>query len=81
MTVTQFNALPLEARAQCLWEHGRFLTNRRGMYFMCNLYAVASFFVEVYYHPPTHSVAEVTGFEKTDRLSAYLEEVSLGELL
>ncbi len=81
MNAVEFNALPFDLRANYLWDFGRFLTNRRGPYFMCNLYAVDSFYVEVLYHQESNTIADVTGFEDTEKLSEYLDEISLKKLL
>ncbi len=63
MTLEDFVGLPIDEQAQHVWEPGRYLMNRQGQRTVANLYAVASFYVEVWYDRETNSITGITCFE------------------
>jgi hypothetical protein len=59
MTIPDFVVLSLNDRAQVLWDHGKYLETIVYYGQTVKLYALNSFFVEVYYAPVTQSIEKV----------------------
>ncbi len=81
MNATEFNALPLDARAEYQWDCGRFIISRHSPDLVRSLYAVDAFYVEVIYDRKRKALADVIGFDNPKKLSEYLEGVSIEKLL
>lgn len=45
------------------------------------LYHMSAFYVEVYYNKVHHFVSDLVAFDSTDKLSPYLEKISLKGLV
>ncbi len=80
MTLDEFGQLAVDAQAQHVWEHGRYLLNREGQRTTANLYAVGSFYVEIWYEREQNSITAITCFDNVQRLDAYLNGISLDKL-
>ena len=48
MTLEEFTALPVDNQAQHVWAYDQYLMNRQGQRTTATLYAVGSFYVEVW---------------------------------
>ena len=72
-----FNCLLREARAELVWQQGRFLAIRQEMSCSVVLYHLESFFAEVWYSPEDNQIALVHGFESRKLLEPYLDTIDL----
>jgi hypothetical protein len=76
MTVRDFLVLSLNDRAQVLWDCGRYLETIVYYGQTVKLYALNSFFVEVYYSPVTQSIDKVDVVHEED-LKKYLSQIRI----
>lgn len=76
-----FNCLPRDARAELVWQYGRFLAIRQETGCSVVLYHMARFFAEVWYSPEDNQIALVHGFESRELLESYLNVIDLEELM
>lgn len=76
-----FNCLPLDIRAELVWQHGRFLAIRSEGGCSVVLYHMSRFFAEVWYSPEDNQIALVHGFENRKLLDPFLDTIDLEELL
>ncbi len=72
--------MPIDAQAQHVWEKGRYLMNREGQRNTSNLYAVNSFYVEIWYTREKNSITAITCFDDMSKLDAYLKCIRLDKL-
>lgn len=76
MTVPDFVVLSLNDRAQILWDQGKYLETIEYYGYRVNLYALANFFVEVYYSPVTQSIDKIDVAYEND-LKKYISMIKL----
>lgn len=77
MGLYEFNILPDSEKADIVWEHGAFLTNRVEGRFGINLYSLSDFYVEVWYSTPNNKIEEIRTFKSIEPLEPYLGEIDL----
>jgi hypothetical protein len=80
ITLEDFVLLPIDEQAQLVWEHGQYLISRQGQRTTANLYAVAAFYVEIWYDREQNSITAITCFDDVSKLDSYLKGISLDEL-
>ena len=80
MTIWEFVLTPLDEQAQYVWVNGRYLMNREGQWTRVNLYALHSYFVEIWIDRGRNSITHINAFENLGKLDAYLGGISLGGL-
>lgn len=81
MRFTEFKLLPLPVQAHIICEEGVLLCERREDQYVIALYAVDSFYVEVYYRGPGEEIEKFRSFHSTELLQPYLNEIRFVELV
>ncbi len=81
MTITDFGRMPLDKKAEYAWLNGRYLLQREGRWTKTNLYAVGTFYVEIWIDRGRNSITHITAFANSSKLDTYLGRVSLKGLL
>lgn len=81
MTLEQFDTLSKSEQQEQLLNHGIFLAERQDGPFRVMLYQLDSFYVEVYFFSRYNKVAFFLGFDTTEALQPYLEEIDINGLL
>ncbi len=76
MNMIEFNTLPLQYRAQFIWDTGVFLVSRQTDKHVVHLYHMKDFFVEVYFSIKNEGVDMISSFKSTIQLDPYLEQIS-----
>ena len=74
----EFNILPDGEKADNVWEHGKFITNRVVEGHVINLYSLNDFYVEIWYHQSSNKIIKIRSFKSTNPLDPYLEEITMG---
>lgn len=72
MGLYQFNLLPESERFAALWQNGVYLDTRTANGYRVNLYALFSFYVEVFYNPTSNQVERLRSFTSVNQLEPYL---------
>jgi hypothetical protein len=75
MTIYEFTALDINARAEFLWKNGIFLDNYLDEENAFNIYFLKEFFVEVIVSKPNDEIINVVPFKAGYRLDKYLERI------
>ncbi|GAB4027544.1 hypothetical protein [Spirosoma koreense] len=75
-----FHSLPYEEQVNLVWQRGVLLEARRLPGFWLHLYAVNSFFVEMWVCQRRYSVTLVRMLDTTNELEPYLDRISLDSL-
>ena len=76
-TIYEFNILPDSDKADTVWEHGKFITNRVIEGNAINLYSFNDFYVEIWYDQPTNKIIKIRSFTSTNPLDPYLDDIRL----
>ena len=74
----EFNILPDGEKADNVWEHGKFITNRVVEGHVINLYSINGFYVEIWYDQPNNKIIKIRSFTHTNPLDPYLDNIRLG---
>ncbi len=77
----EFIDMDNRGKAFAVWHYGVFLAERRYKAYIIKLYAIDSFFVEVYYQRDEALIADINSFEELDFLDPYLNQITLGDLI
>ena len=77
-TLYEFNVLPENDKADVVWEHGKFLSNRNIEGHGINLYSLNDYYVEIWYDQGTNKTIKIRSFKSTNPLDPYLEEITMG---
>jgi len=80
MKLTDFNLLDEIKQAEALLNYGVLVAERMYKNFTIFLYQVNQFYVEVYYHNTFSIIQGFRGFENTNALEPYLEEIDITSL-
>lgn len=75
-----FQALPYQEQLTLVWQSGTLLASRRLPGFGLHLYAVNSFYVELWICQQTYTATLLYSFSKTQNLEPYLENIVLGPI-
>ncbi len=78
--VTYFYGLPYQDQLNLVWQHGMLIESRRIPGFWLHLYAVNTFFVEIWVCQRRYDVTLVRMLANTNELEPYIDKVSLGNL-
>ncbi len=73
----EYNALDLNAKAEILWDKGLFIENSATDEYGFNLYSLLGFYVEVTMIKPDNEIIAISAFKKGDRLTKYLDKITL----
>jgi hypothetical protein len=74
LTLNNFNALSDTEKAEAVWQ-GSFLTDREENGLAVQLYAIDSFYVEVFYDPQANKILSFRSFNNKDLLTPYLAHI------
>ena len=75
-----FAALPLNKRCELLWEEGQFLASVQYYRFKANLYAMRSFFVEIFCFQGSTAIEKIE-IASEDSLIKYLNKINVDNLI
>lgn len=79
--LAHFRGLTFQEQLNIVWQTGILLDTKRLPGFWLHLYAVNSFFVEMWICQRRLDVTLVRGFLDTDELKPYIDRISLDSLL
>jgi hypothetical protein len=74
LTLDDFNSLTETEKADAVWT-GSFLADRQANGLMVQLYAVNSFYVEVFYDPQANQIVGFRAFNTKNLLVPYLAHI------
>ena len=80
LTLYEFNALDMDARASYLWEHGDYITGVADRQGRSNFYALRGYFVEVELFDTGDAIAAVIPFTTGDRYERMVRNVDLDKV-
>ncbi|PHQ62416.1 MAG: hypothetical protein COC08_00585 [Maribacter sp.] len=80
MIIKDFKTLPIPEQWFELWEYGSFLATVQTDWCNFSLYALHSFYVEVYSDPATNRVFANFPFKDTKGLEKYIMHIEVPEL-
>jgi hypothetical protein len=80
MKLSEFNLLDEIKQAEVLLQFGALIAERVYKNFTIFLYQVNQFYVEVYYHNTFNMIQGFRGFESTNALEPYLEDIDITSL-
>ena len=81
MTLHQFNRLCEDKQRETLICNGVLLAKRSYAYYTIALFQVEGFYIEVWYTKKGLDIGLVRGFDSTDELQPYLNEISIAQLV
>ena len=73
----EFNVLPEDKKAQMVWDHGTFLTNKADDFKAVNLFSLSSFYVEIWYDRVNNTITQIRSFSSIKQLSPYLDDMDV----
>lgn len=76
-----YSALPLDERVEILWYYGEFIESIAEGKFDVSLYELDGFYVEVFYHLNSDSLANIKVVEDDGQLERYTSSIDINELL
>ncbi|KAA9349600.1 hypothetical protein [Larkinella humicola] len=79
--LSHFHALSYQDQLNSVWQQGKLLEARRIPGFWLHLYAVNTFFVEMWICQRRYEVTLLRGFLNTEDLEPYLDKISLNGIL
>ncbi len=77
MTIDHFQALSINTQKKLAVIKGIPLAEKQTNDYNAVLYAINSFYVELYYPPKENKVVWVNSFDATDELDFYLEDIDV----
>lgn len=80
MTLYEFNALDMDARASYLWEHGVYITGVVDPQGRSNFYALHGYYIEVELFDEGDAIAAVVPFSKGPRYERMIGGIDLAHL-
>ena len=75
-----FNIMPVNERADYLWDNGTFLATRIEDGMKINLHALSNFYVEVVYKSKVNKIIELKSFKTVRGLEPYLDLIDVNQL-
>ncbi len=79
-TLYSFSGLSWDEQIDNVWAEGKLLMTRRISGYWLHLYAIDSFFAEIWICQKGYDVCLVRGFIDTSELEPYLRQVNISEL-
>jgi hypothetical protein len=79
MTKELFTSLPAHKRRDLLWDEGQFVETIKYYRFKANLYALHSFFVEVFFNYGSSDIEKIE-VASEDTLIKYVDHIDIGHL-
>ena len=73
----EFNVLPEDQKAQMVWNHGTFLTNKADGKKAVTLYSLSNFYVEIWYNQTENQITKIRSFNSVKQLSPYLDDMDV----
>ena len=80
MRFEEFKGLPPRKQHQMVMDEGVLLGMRRSQHFSIYLYALYSFYVELFFFKQTGEYVTLNPFKELEQLDPYLTEIDLGQL-
>lgn len=81
ITLAEFDKLAAEDQAFLVWLDGVYLDQYEDGTFTILLFKVEGYYVEVFYHQTRGEVYGYRGFDSTDHLDPYLNNICIDELV
>ncbi len=82
MLISEYSKLELKDKAEILWKGGTHLDQRVNYReHVIQVYALFSFFVEVYYAVEDNKITQIKPLEKEDDWEGYLNSINLNHLM
>lgn len=78
--IYEFKMLSEPEQYQFIWSYGTYLMDKTEWPIKLVLYDCGKFYCEVKYNAANNSVAGLTAFKNTDRLSAYLDSMTFPDI-
>jgi hypothetical protein len=75
-----FSSLPAQKRCDILWDEGQFLGSVKYYRFKANLYALNSFFVEVFCYQGSTEIIKIEVVDEAN-LVKYLNHIDVGSVI
>jgi hypothetical protein len=72
-----YQALPVEQKAEFVWEHGTYLMCRCKGCYVVTLHEFEGFFIEVWLNAVAQRVCMLFTFHRIDQLKPYLDKLAL----
>jgi hypothetical protein len=80
VTEDQFKTFSEDSQSNIIDKRGVLIGTRRTKEYKVLLYQIDSFYVEVFYHPGHHFI-RIESFAGTEKLSPYLNKISIENLV
>ncbi len=77
MTLDEFDALSADEQMVCWTMQGRYLASRYVSQYVVKLYAISTFYVEVWHNINTNQVEQLLSFSVSMALDVYLTDIWL----
>lgn len=77
MGLYEYNQLSLDEKADVLWQHGKYLLNRKEGTNGYNLYSLFDFYVEVHADNATNKIENIITFKTQRLLEPYLTNIKI----
>lgn len=79
--IYEFNLMPMDEQSRTVWEFSEFVANHIEGDLRHQLRSINDFFVEVVYHNSENKIIEFKTFKKGHRLTKYLDQIDIQELM
>jgi len=76
MSIHDFSILNTGEKAFVLWNQGTSLATRNESGYIIDLYALGTFYVEMWYDSTSKAVENIYSFKTLKRLDIYLEDIN-----
>lgn len=73
---TPFEKLPLDDKAELVWEHGQYIDSIEYYGYKLNLYSMGTSFIEVFYSPSNNDVEKIQEVDK-EGLNKYANRINI----
>ena len=80
LTLDDFESLSFYEKAQYLWDHGLYLSDRTYSQFRITLYYMDDYFAEVMYNRIGNKIISIASFDHKSILLKYADEIELKDL-
>jgi hypothetical protein len=79
INLASFEDLPLDQKAELVWQQGAFLDCQSLECHCVSLYALGDFYVELTYDPERNRIVDLQVFKDISRLSPYLDKITISQ--
>jgi hypothetical protein len=81
MQLARFKYQDKETKQRLILKHGSYLTRRRTKEHLVFLFAVGSFYVELFFDEEEEMIVYIRSFENTDELAVYFSQIDISSVL